>query len=147
MAVVLGNKVNKDGSLSERLSKRLDCAYNLFTNKRVKKIIVSGGLGKEGFYEGTKMKEYLVQKNIPDSCIIVDNDGNNTLATVKNSLALRDSLKFETLIVVSQYFHITRTKKLFRKNNFQNVSGVAPEYFELRDLYSVPREFFAFYLE
>ena len=145
LAVILGNKVNEDGTLSERLEKRLECGLNLYRNGRVKKILVSGGLGKEGFYEGDKMKDYLIKNGVPDSVIIVDNAGNNTIATVDNTLKLKDSLNFQSLIVVSQYFHLTRTKMLFRKRHFENVSSVSPAYFELRDIYSLLREFGAYY--
>jgi vancomycin permeability regulator SanA len=54
VAVILGNKVNEDGSLSLRLVKRLQCGLDLYKTGRVQKLIVSGGLGKEGFYEGDK---------------------------------------------------------------------------------------------
>ena len=147
LAVILGNKVNEDGTLSERLKKRLECGLNLYHHGRMKKILVSGGYGKEGFYEGNKMKEYLTKYGVPDSSIIVDNLGNNTIATVDNTLKLKDSLNFKSLIVVSQYFHATRTKMLFRKRHFDNVSSVSPTYFELRDIYSLVREFGAYYTE
>ena len=75
-AVILGNKVNEDGTLSMRLEKRLECGYELYKNGQVKGLIVSGGLGKEGFYEGDEMKRYLVKKGIPDSAIAIDNYGN-----------------------------------------------------------------------
>ena len=146
IAVILGNKVNEDGTLSERLEKRLKCGLSLYQNGQVKLLIVSGGLGKEGFYEGDKMKEYLVKNNVPDSLVIVDNFGNNTLATVENTIDLKDSLNFESLIVVSQYFHLTRTKMLFRKKGIQNISSLSPKYFELRDFYSLFREFIAYYV-
>ena len=147
LAVILGNKVNEDGTLSERLEKRLECGLVLYKKGRVKKILVSGGRGKEGFYEGTKMKVYLLKNGVPATAIPVDNKGNNTIATVENTLRLKDSLNFQSLIVVSQYFHLTRTKMLFRKRHFDNVSSVSPKYFELRDIYSLPREFFAYYTE
>lgn len=145
IAVVLGNKVNEDGTLSKRLEKRMECGLSLYRSGRVKKIVVSGGLGKEGFYEGDKMKDYLIKNKVPDSIIVVDNFGNNTFATVNNTLKLKDSLKFNSIIVVSQYFHLTRTKMLFRKQGFENVSSASPQYFEFRDLYSLLREFVAFY--
>lgn len=147
VAVILGNKVNEDGTLSKRLEKRLACGLNLFRQKRIKKIIVSGGLGKEGFYEGDKMKDYLVKNNIPPEVITVDNLGNNTIATVENTLRLKDSLNFKSLIVVSQYFHVTRTKMLFKQKGFKNLSSVSPRYFEWRDFYAITREFFAYYSE
>ena len=147
IAVILGNKVNEDGSLSERLKKRLECGLQLYKNDRVKKIIVSGGLGKEGFYEGDKMKVYLVDKGVPASSIIVDNFGNNTQATVDNTIKLKEKLNFKSIIVVSQYFHVTRTKMLFKKRGIKNISSASPNYFEIRDFYSILREFAAYYTE
>lgn len=147
IVVILGNKVNEDGTLSKRLEKRLECGLNLYRNRRVNKILVSGGLGKEGFYEGDKMKDYLTENGVPDSVVIVDNLGDNTVKTVNNTLKLKDSLNFRSLIVVSQYFHLTRTKMLFKKRHFENVSSVSPAYFEFRDIYSLLREFAAYYTE
>ena len=70
VAVVLGNKINEDGTPSERLKARLKQSIKLFRDNRVEKIIVSGGLGKEGFWEGDKMKEYLMRKNIPQEKLL-----------------------------------------------------------------------------
>ena len=147
IAVILGTTVNPDGTLSQRLEKRMECGLKLYQDARVKKIIVSGGLGKEEFLEGDKMKEYLIGKGIPDSLVIVDNKGNNTTATVANTLKMRDSLHYNSVIVVSQYFHVTRTKMLFRKEGFENISSVSPDYSEYRDFYSLFREFFAYYYD
>ena len=145
LAVILGSKVNEDGTLSERLEQRLTCGLHLYRDKRIQKILVSGGYGKEGFYEGDKMKTFLIENDVPDSVIIVDNLGNNTLATVENTLQIKNSLNFSSLIVVSQYFHLTRTKMLFRKRGFNNISSASPFYFEFRDIYSLLREFAAYY--
>ena len=147
VAVILGNKVNADGTLSVRLERRLECGLHLYQNGRAKKLLVSGGLGKEGFLEGDKMKGFLAKRGVPDSAIIVDNYGENTRCTVINTLRMRDSLHYKNLLIVSQYFHVTRTKMLFRKSDFTNISSVSPRYFEARDTYSILREFLAYYTE
>jgi vancomycin permeability regulator SanA len=144
VAVVFGNKVNEDGTLSPRLKARLDKAVELYHNKKARNIIVSGGLGKEGFYEGDKMKEYLVEKLIPDSLIIVDNAGNNTESTIRFIVFACRMHNFKSVTVVSQWFHITRAKHMLRKVNFE-LCGASPNYLEWRDFYAVTREFFAFY--
>ncbi|MBI1307010.1 MAG: YdcF family protein [Bacteroidetes bacterium] len=145
-ALVLGNTVNPDGSLSPRLEKRLERSFDLYSNHQVGKIMVSGGLGKEGFYEGSKMRAYLKERGIPDSCILVDNSGNNTEASVINFLALKSRYQLQSVIVVSQYFHISRIKMLFRKHRMKKVLSASPYYFEWRDFYAIFREFFAYYL-
>ena len=147
IAVILGNKVNEDGTLSERLTQRLACGLALYRAGRVGRLLVSGGLGQEGFYEGDKMRDYLRAQGVPDSVIIVDNQGSNTQQTVRNTLRLRPQLRFRSLIVVSQFYHISRTKMLFRQAGFAAVSGASPWYFEWRDAYSLLREFAAYYKE
>lgn len=146
IAVVFGNKVNEDGTLSPRLKARLDKSIELYQEKQIKDILVSGGLGKEGYWEGTEMKKYLIKSKIPADNILVDNFGDNTEKTVINTIRIADSLKYDKIISVSQFYHQTRIKKLFREHHFKNIESSSPKYFEVRDLYSVFREFFAYYL-
>lgn len=147
VAIVLGNKINENGTLSPRLKARLDKSVELFNQKRVQAVIVSGGLGKEDFLEAEKMKEYLLENNIPNEKIIVDNFGNDTEKTVENSIKIMNRLDFKSAISVSEYFHQTRTKQLFRKKGFKNIESASPIYFEMRDFYSIFREFIAYYKE
>lgn len=146
LAVVFGNKVNEDGTLSPRLQARLDKSIELYQKNQVKNILVSGGLGKEGYWEGTEMKKYLIKNKISANKILVDNFGNNTEKTVINTIKIADSLKYNRIISVSQFYHQTRIKKLFREHHFKNIESSSPSYLELRDFYSVFREFFAYYL-
>jgi vancomycin permeability regulator SanA len=146
VAVVMGNKVNENGALSPRLEARLNCAYDVFKEGRVKAILVSGGFGDEGSYEAEVMKTFLVTKGVPDSVIFVDNMGFNTQASAKNAIQPAWQQGWKSIMVVSQYFHITRAKMFFRKEGFEQVDGVGARYFELRDFYAVFREFWAFYI-
>ena len=80
-AVVLGNKVELDGKPSKRLKGRLDRAVELYKKEYFEYIIVSGGIGKEGFNEAKVMKNYLVEKGIPNECVILDDKGYNSFMT------------------------------------------------------------------
>lgn len=146
LAVVFGNKVNEDGTLAPRLKARLDESIELYQKKQVKDILVSGGLGKEGYWEGTEMKKYLISHQIPSENILVDNFGDDTEKTVINTIRMADSLQYDKIISVSQFYHQTRIKKLFRARHFENIESSSPDYFEIRDFYSIFREFFAYYL-
>ncbi len=143
VAVILGSKVNTDGSLSDRLKARLDRGLQLYTDSMVTQLYVSGGLGKEGHYEGTVMKEYLQSKGVPGNSIKVDNNGVNTRSTALNFT--KDYPSVSSAIVVTQYFHITRCKLAFRQVGVKNVKGVHCDHFEWRDPYSAFREFLGFY--
>ncbi|WP_343637156.1 YdcF family protein [Fluviicola sp.] len=143
IAVIYGNTVNEDGTLSERLKARLDRGIELYRDSLADVLFVSGGLGKEGFYEGTKMQEYLIEKGIPAQKIVVDNQGNNTKQTTLNFIKKFGTEK--SVVVVSQYHHISRAKLAFRKAGVENVTGAHVDYFEIRDFYACIREFFGYY--
>ncbi len=128
VGVIFGNKVNSDGSLSERLEKRLDKGIEMYGDSLIKLIVVSGGLGKEGHYEGTKMYEYLVEKGIPKDKIIIDNLGNTTDATADNFKKM--NLKVNSVTVITQYYHISRAKLAFKNNGYDKVYGGHANYFE-----------------
>ena len=115
VAIVLGNKVNEDGTLSDRLKARLDKSIELYKNGRVKKIIVSGGLGKEGFWEANEMKKYLIENQISSQNIIVDNFGNDTEKTVENSIKILDSLHYKQQLAFRNIF-TRQEQKCFSEN-------------------------------
>lgn len=145
VAIVFGNSVFADSSLSPWLQGRVDAAWKLYNTGRVKKIFVSGGKGEYGVHEGEAMEKYLVAKNIPAHDIISDNKGNNSYLTAKDFILLNDSLHFVSAIVVSSFYHITRCKFIIKKLGFKNVEGVASKKYFWKDGYGLFREFFAFY--
>ncbi len=143
VAVILGSKVNLDGSLSPRLKARLDKGLDLYRDSLVNQLYVSGGLGKEGFFEGSVMAEYLEANGVPTGAIKIDNNGNNTRQSAHNFK--RDYPSENSVILVSQYFHITRCKLAFRQVGVTNAFGSHCHLFEKRDPYSAFREFFGYY--
>ncbi|MCK8487039.1 YdcF family protein [Paenibacillus sp. MBLB2552] len=144
-AVVLGNKVEVNGQPSARLEARLDKSAELYAEGYFTFIIVSGGLGKEGFDEAKVMKSYLVDKGIPEEIILEDNNGYNSYMTAQNSSRLMKELDLDSVMVITQYFHVPRTKLAFRKMDMDEVYSAHAEFFEWRDMYSIIREFPAYY--
>ena len=145
LAVVLGNKVELNGQPSQRLQARLDKTVELYEKGYFKFIIVSGGVGKEGYNEAKIMKKYLVNKGIPSDIIIEDSNGNNSMMTAQNTRDIMNDLNLESVMVITQYFHITRTELAFTKLGLDQVYSAHAEIFEVRDLYSIIREFPAYY--
>ncbi len=138
--VVLGSKVNTDGTPSSRLQARLDRSKTLLENKQISLIVVSGGTGKEGFSEALVMRDYLVAKGIPTEKILMDEQGNTTRATADNVAQMLKIRGMKSVIVISQYFHLTRSKMAFRQAGLDKVGSAYAYYFELRDFYSIARE-------
>lgn len=144
-AVVLGNKVEVDGQPSERLKARLDRAAELYDGGYFTFIIVSGGMGKEGFDEAKVMKSYLIDNGVPEEIIKEDNNGYNSYMTGQNASKMMDELELDSVMVITQYFHVSRTKLAFRKMGIKEVFSAHAKIFEFRDIYSIVREFPAYY--
>jgi len=140
VALVLGNKVNPNGQPSKALRARLDRALDVFQAGLVSSIIVSGGTGKEGFDEAKVMADYLTSHGVPREKIIEDSEGINTEASVKNTVRLMEERGDVSVMVISQYFHISRAKMALRRLGVHEIYSAHAYLFDLRDLYSIPRE-------
>jgi len=135
--VVFGNKVNANGIVSNRLETRLNKALELYKSGEIKYLLVSGGLGKEGYDEAVVMKEFLVNGGISPELIKVDMQGNTTSLTSRNAYNLVGNVN---IAAITQQFHVSRAKMSLRNAGFSNVCGHYPRYYEWRDIYSTLRE-------
>jgi vancomycin permeability regulator SanA len=140
IALVLGSKVELDGTPSPRLRARLDRTVQLYQAGYFPKIITSGGVGKEGYDEASVMRDYLVAKGIPKDRVVVDSDGNNTFLSARNTLRITRAQKLTRVLVVSQYFHVPRSRMALKRFGIPTVYSAHAYFFEARDLYSAPRE-------
>ena len=140
VGVVLGSKVELSGKPSARLAARLDRGAALYAAGVFRHVIVSGGTGVEGFDEAAVMRDYLVAKGVPAQAIIVDSAGATTEATARNCASLMVSHGFKRVTVVTQYFHVPRTRLALRRYGVSSIGSAHAHYFELRDLYSIARE-------
>ncbi|TGL44295.1 YdcF family protein [Leptospira perdikensis] len=139
-ALILGNKVELDGTPSNRLQARLDRGVLLYKENLIQKIIVSGGIGKEGFDEARVMKNYLATQGIETDHIIEDNLGYTTEKSATNLKDIVRSNVSEPILIISQYYHLPRAAFLVKKAGFLNVKTSYARYFEFRDFYSIFRE-------
>lgn len=92
---------------------RADKAIELYNNKLVKKILLTGGktlFSKE--IESILMLNYLLNNNIPKEDIILETKSKTTKQNIINSLKL---INKETIILITSDFHLKRVKYLFKK--------------------------------
>ena len=149
VAIILGNAVYPDGSLSPWLKGRVDAALDLYRQGKVKKIFASGGIGMDkienGYPEGDAMKKYLVAHGVPGNDVIADNYGRNTYLTAKDFIAWNRQYHYTSAVVVSQFYHITRSKYILRKLGFKNVGNASSRTYSFGDVEGTLREVPAFY--
>jgi len=144
LAVVLGNKVEPDGQPSPALQARLDHAVDLYRQGYFKLVLVSGAHGKEGYDEPSVMRRYLEANGVPHDAILEDNDGSNTWKTARNSARILNERHLQSVLIISQYFHLPRCRLAFAKFGIQPIYVSPARYWSIRDLYSVPREVIAY---
>jgi vancomycin permeability regulator SanA len=139
-AVVLGNTVYPDGTPSPRLKARLDKAVELYRQGYFKRIIVSGAQGGEGYDEARVMKNYLISHGVEPQAVLPDPNGFNTFETARNTAALLRRAEDKSVMVITQYFHVTRCRIALNKFGITEVRSAHANYFGLRDIYSLFRE-------
>ena len=140
VAIVPGNTVEKDGRPSARLSARLDQTVALYRQGLFPNVIVSGGVGSEGFDEAEVMKRYLVENGVPEGSIHVDSGGATTHLTARNASRMMRENGWQSALVVTQYFHVPRMRLALERSGVTPVFSAHAQYFERRDVYSIARE-------
>lgn len=138
--VVLGNTVAPDGTPSPRLRARLDCALDAYRQKLAPLLIVTGGVGKEGYDEAAVMAAYLMQHGVPAAAVLIDSAGNDTAASAANVARIASAKKLKSVLVASQYFHLPRASLALSRAGVPVAGHIHARYFEARDIYSLARE-------
>ena len=70
--MVLGAFVYSSGAPSPILRDRLDYGYELYSQGKAAKVLVSGDHGRKDYDEVNAMKEYLMAKGIPSEDVFMD---------------------------------------------------------------------------
>lgn len=104
-AVVPGASILKNGNLSEVLQDRADKAIILYQAGKVSKILVTGDNSTISYNEVNPVRNYLLIKNIPGKDIFLDHAGFDTYSSMYRA---RDIFKVNSVIVVTQSFHLPR---------------------------------------
>lgn len=104
-ALVLGAGVKSNGNLSDILRDRADTAISLYQNKKVSKILASGDNGTIHYNETKAMEKYFLDHGIQAQDIFLDYAGFDTYDSLYRA---RDVFQAQSLIVVTQNFHLNR---------------------------------------
>ena len=114
--IILGSKINDDGSLTPLLKGRVDKALEFAKTqyeKTKKKIIYvpSGGRGKDEIIaEAVAIKNYLLKKGIKKDQIIIEDKSTNTIENMKYSKNKIDEINNNgNIIFATTNYHVFRS--------------------------------------
>ena len=117
--IVLGCKVQSDGTPSHMLNDRLevgvDVYYGLVESGRGSKLLMSGDHGTEEYDEVNAMKRFAIEKGIDSSEIFMDHAGFSTYESIWRA---KEIFGAEKIIIVTQKYH------LYRSLHIANALGV-----------------------
>jgi SanA protein len=112
-AIVLGtSRYLSTGVQNLYFTYRIDAAEKLYRAGKVEKFILSGDNRVNDYNEPKEMKKALMQRGIPDSCLVLDYAG---LRTFDSMVRCKEIFGQDSVIVVSQQFHTARSIFIAKK--------------------------------
>jgi vancomycin permeability regulator SanA len=147
VVVVFGAQVHDNGLPSTSLRDRMRTAVALFKDHLVKKILVSGGVGESGYNEALVMRDMAAEAGVPREDVIVDSNGVNTEATVRDSIPFFASEPRSRVLAVSQCYHLPRIKLAYQRAGWDVFTVPAGTSSPIKETpYLVAREIPAFWV-
>lgn len=113
--------------IKELIDERINLALDILKNKKVEKILLTGGIGVHGdFNESEYMKNVLLNHGIDNNIILVDDESTTTEENVENSIEIlknNNLIENKRLVLVSNAAHLKRIgmelKKGLKDINFE----------------------------
>ncbi|BDI31816.1 membrane protein [Capsulimonas corticalis] len=142
VAIVFGAGYSGD-SLSPILSDRVDAGVDLYRAGKVKKLLMTGDNGRNGYNEPEAMKAAAVRRGVPSKDIVCDYAGFRTYDSLYRA---RDVFGVKSAILVTQTYHLYRALYTGRKLGL-TVTGLAADrqqylgqqFFDAREIFSTER--------
>ena len=130
VAVILGNRLNDDGSMSELMKKRLQSALKINQLFAPSKIILSGGVAnpKAGVSEAEVMRNYLVSQGVQADKLVVEDKSMTTKQNAEFSVPMAANLGATQILLCTSTEHMGRSFlnpiRLFSKQ-LQSFDGIS----------------------
>ena len=110
--VVLGAQVKADGSLSLQLKWRLDAAYEAWEKQQCLVVTCGAQGSNEPAPEALVMRDYLLEKGIPEEMILTDAASFNTRENLHNAAEMLKDHQADTVLIVTSDYHLPRSMAL-----------------------------------
>lgn len=112
-AIVVLGAAQYVGRPSPVLKARLDHALGLWHRGLAPRLILTGGTGDgDTTSEAAVSRKYVMRRGVPDSVILLENEGRTTSESLKAVAGMMDALKIGRAILVSDPFHMLRLRIL-----------------------------------
>lgn len=110
VVIILGNRVNNDGTMSKIQEERLLMALEIEQMFHPDYYIVSGGMAnkKANVTEAFLMSEYLKNNGIDSNKIILEDQSLSTIENASFSIPIAKKLGADTIVICTSAYHLCR---------------------------------------
>ena len=121
-AIVVLGASQWNGRPSPALRARLDHAYTIYKQGYSKNIILTGGIAQGDTISESKVgKNYLINKGVPKSIILIEESGRTTIQSLVKVAEIIDKQNIESVMFVSHGYHLFRVRKIATNLNIKNI--------------------------
>ncbi|MBQ7007178.1 MAG: YdcF family protein [Oscillospiraceae bacterium] len=127
VVIVLGCGV-KNGRPNVTLQTRLDAAIEYYQTNSDIYIVAAGGLARQkDTTEAAVMRNYLLEKGIPDEKIVIEDKSQSTQENYRFAKEILDQkgIKYDSIVFVTNSFHIYRAKTYAEHCGFENAHALS----------------------
>ena len=125
--MVLGT-AQYNGRPSPVLRARLDEALAAYREGVAPLVVVTGGgLPGDAFTEAEASRDYLVDRGVPESAILLENEGGNSWESMQGAADLLEAEGLSRVLIVSDGFHLLRLKLMARELGLEAAGRPAEE--------------------
>ena len=109
--VVLGFALDSNGEMEDELIGRLEVALNSAEKYPNAYVLVTGGVEKNGWTEGDRMHDWLVDHGLSEDRIIVENESSNTVENASNSFEILYNQydDIDSFSMITSQYHLKRS--------------------------------------
>ncbi len=112
-AIVVLGAAQYDGRPSPQLAARLDHVVELWPEGLAPIVVVTGGNQPgDRFTEAESSAVYLVERNVPESAILMENEGSTTYGSMEGVAALLDERGLDRVLIVTDPYHALRSRMI-----------------------------------
>lgn len=116
-AIVVLGAAQYRGRPSPVLRARLDHAVQLFAQGYAPRLVLTGGIAEgDTASEAAVSRTYVMRAGVPDSAILLENDGRTTQQSLQAVARLLEARGMQRVILVSDPFHLFRASVVARRN-------------------------------
>jgi uncharacterized SAM-binding protein YcdF (DUF218 family) len=119
-AIVVMGAAQFNGTPSQVFQARLDTALSLYRQGLSPLIVVTGGrLAGDQFTEAESGRKFLIDRGVPADAVLMESVSHNTSESFRGVARLLGPRDAESILIVSDGFHLLRSKLLARDEGFK----------------------------